>query len=294
MTMRPKIAVFGNCQAPAVESLLRTHPPFMDRFELRTAIPIHLMTEEDKQAFHKSAAALDILVMQFLEAHFGCVSTEGLAEATAARRIEFPSLWFNGHLVDSCYFRDESGSKFDDAPFGYSSLVVASAAARGLDEAAAVDLMLNPDTVPPEFVWENYAAGLAELKWRERRCQIFISDLIDRVGPSRRLFHTMNHPALAVILHIANQLLALLDVEPIEDNGDLEDGLTDIVWPVLDSVAKTVGLPPQHDFKFGPADMSLAEFVQVQYAYYRAKPDVLTTNAHMLDPAWLVPAISSY
>ena len=95
----------------------------------------------DRVAFAEVARDLDVLVVKSTGHLFAPVDTESLKNAATGQVIRIPSLWFDGHLFDCTYLKNEAGVAVGPpALLGYTSIIVASAFKAGLSRAAAVEL----------------------------------------------------------------------------------------------------------------------------------------------------------
>ncbi len=279
---KPKLGIFGNCQADEIGRLFSLHRPLLEKYELIRTKPVFLMTQQDREQFVGSAVALDIFICQFTGENYAPATTENLRKRVKGRVLEFPSLWFSGHLPDLFY---PTGNTVNGAPSSYHSAIIASAFDRGLSQAQTESIYEHPGAISYHFLSENYWHGLAELRRREQRCDVTVSDIIIKSGPGIRMFHTMNHPNRAIILHVANQLLRLLAVQPIDDDG--EDHMNAIAWPITAAAANLFGVVKERPFSFGSKAISLSAMIEAYFRWYRNNPTILQENRDHLHPPWL-------
>ena len=279
---KPKLGIFGNCQGAEIERLFSVHKPLLERFELVPIKPVYLMTTDDRTALSRSMQQFDVFVCQLIGANFDPVSTDALKAVSRGLFLVFPSLFFAGHLPDLMHFRPGA---IEGSPTSYHSTIIASAFDKGLSESDTVAIYEDRAGLSYPFLAENYWAGIAELRDREKVCDVTVSDFIARMGPSSRLFHTMNHPNHAVMRHVANQILDLLKVAPMPESPI--DRLAMIKWPVTGAVANLFGIAKESVFPFGKASTNVAELVRDYFQFYRSRPDILEINRSRLHPKWL-------
>jgi hypothetical protein len=280
--VKSRIGIFGNCQGAEIERLFSAHKPLLERFELVPIKPVYLMTMDDRASLANSMHEFDVFVCQLIGANFDSVSTDALKAASRGRFLVFPSLFFAGHLPDLMHFRPGA---IEGSPTSYHSTIIASAFDKGLAESDAVGIYEDRAGLSYPFLAENYWNGIAELRDREKVCDVTVSDFIARMGPSSRLFHTMNHPSHAVMRHVANQILDRLSVAPVPESP--VDRLAMIKWPVTGAVANLFGIAKESVFPLGKATATVAELVRNYFEFYRSRPDILEMNRGRLHPKWL-------
>jgi len=274
--VKKTVAVLGNCQAQEMERILLTHAPFLDRYALDATTPVFQMTADDMDRFSDRLDHTDILIHQHLGSQFGKIATSEVVQRTRLQRIEFPSMWFSGHIPDAANFRDAAVPKIGHTPSVYQSIIIASAVQRGLGKDETFALYTDPDCIARDDALAFYDSGLAELRRREAQCQAVISDEIEAAGRSTRLFHVMNHPCSRIVVHALNQILAILDVEPV-DGATVEDKLSMVRWPIIPAIRQTFDIAgDQTPFVGIPIDLPL--FVDYYWTFYTNNPAILETN----------------
>jgi len=284
MIAKPRIGLFGNCQAAEIQRLFSGHRPLLDRCELVPIKPVYLMSIEEREQFMSVVPTLDILFCQFTTTNYAPTTTDNIRAVATGQVLELPSMHFTGHLPDIMYLKPGTG---DGAPTSYHSTIIASGFAKRLTERDVEAFYDDAGALSYSFLAENYWAGIAELKRREERCAFTISDYVAKQGPARRLFHTMNHPERGIIHHVANQILAHLNVSGIDTQE--ADRLATIQWPVTAAVANLFGVSKERLFSFGSSvsKIPLSKMISDYFSFYRSHPVAIEANAGKLNPAWL-------
>jgi hypothetical protein len=274
-----RAGVYGNCQSEALRLVLRDHAPFSERFEILNIAPVHQMTAVQRQELIDLAPSLDLLITQSIgDAYAPATSSAVLASLRpTAQRIVIPGAWFNAYFPDVIYPREPNGAPLRGAPTDYHSYIVHRAFLQDAKKSEALRrLQLEID---PAIVTENLSRNMAETRMREEGADVVLSDFIEERFRSEKLFHVVNHPSAPLIFHLADRVLDLLGL-PIttQEARSKRAGLLDVIqWPIPPSIGKAIGatFAMPTSYRFAGADHSAAEFVDLYYAFYETRPDLL-------------------
>lgn len=277
-----RVAVFGNCQAKQIERLLGAHAPFTERHELVVIAPCYEMSTADRAGFIETIKTIDVLLCQHTTEAYAPADSETIRANCRGQILEFPSIWFSGHMPDVTYFHNADGSHIVNWP-QYHSRIIASAFVRGLSIFTARDLLFDKRTIPADYVRRNYDDGIAHLRLREGRCDFLVTDFIQ---PHSRTFHVMNHPDVLVLTHVANGLLDRLGVVRID--YPINDELGTNRLPITGAAARALGMKvDEYDVIFLNERLSTLEMIEKFYAFYDLRPDLIEANRPLLCPEWL-------
>ncbi len=291
--MKPKIAIHGNCQASALQTMMLNYRPLLDRFDVIAIAPVHEMSMSERAEMADLVASLDVFIFQQISAHWSPADTEYLLGFLKGQRLELPSMWLNAHMPDITYFANERGIRLHvgGIDWGYHSRLVANCFARGASADTAVSLFVDPEALDRNFLRSNYRDGVAELKSRETSCEIIITDIIEKKGADWRGFHTVNHPCGEIITHAFNQIMENLGVETLEPCRDFSP-LSLICWPITASVQKEFGIDGTAGAFLSGDVVSIEAFVEHFYRLYEDKPYLITENVAIFDVTWVNEAVA--
>jgi hypothetical protein len=203
-----RVYVHGNCQAPAIASLIG------DQFPDWEIASYEVFTEkltDEIETYRDWVTNADIIISQPI--HEGYRNRDDLslkwmraAAKPGATIVVFPSLFFDGQLL---------GWKSVDIPgYGmpYQDMLVLHCAAMGLGANRIAAIVLDEDLYPESFISEEIKLSIAEMRRREASDEIDvrISPFLDRYGDSRPLFHVINHPCRPALAYTANAVLTHL------------------------------------------------------------------------------------
>ncbi|WP_298888755.1 WcbI family polysaccharide biosynthesis putative acetyltransferase [uncultured Serinicoccus sp.] len=193
-TGRPRLAVFGNCQAEALRVALDT----ADVLDTVRMPPVHELEEADLAHLDRLLAWVDVLVAQSVADDYRGMplGTDQVATRLrpGARVVAAPNYFFTGLYPEQVLVRHPD---VEDPP------VVPYHDVRRLARAAGWD---GPWEAPATLVRELAADSLAELERRERAQEsLRISDVVRTAGAAAG--RTVDHPGNEVLLALARRVL---------------------------------------------------------------------------------------
>ena len=229
-TGRPRLAVFGNCQAEAVRVALDTSGA-LDTVRMP---PVHELEEADLPHLDRLLTWVDVLVAQSVADDYRGMPL-GTAQVAArlrppARVVAAPNYFFTGLYPEQVLVRHPD---VEDPP------VVPYHDVRRLARAAGWD---GPWEAPPALVRELAADSLAELERREHaQGSLRISDVVRAAGAEAG--RTVDHPGNAVLLALAGRVLE--EVRPGAGAGVQDPGrvlLASVATPLSQGVLEALDL----------------------------------------------------
>lgn len=225
--------IHANCQGDDLKRLLEASPGFTDRFEIR-----HLRNYKREALEQGVLDATAIFLHQHLDEKWGELSTDevlarlpGSAQALCIPNCFFKGYWpFWANRPDLIQFTD---SLLEDL------------LARGLSDT---DILRLYFLAPPALAGDMEAIAASSLlheKEKERHTPIKYTHLIEENWRERQLFLTVNHPAPALMLPIACEILKLLGSKPFSDEfaSHFVPTYDDFWLPVHPRVGERLKLP---------------------------------------------------
>jgi Polysaccharide biosynthesis enzyme WcbI len=210
-----RAVVIGNCQAGVLELALRSNRAFRSRFELASFPPVHLIPEDAIPTLHEAVRSAGLVATQLVDEDYRGgigLGTETIASLAAnAAVVRWPNIYWDGYFPDLCYLYDAAGIHMLDGPSHYHDRVIMTAFCEGLSVAAACDLLADAER--PSDASSSAVRSVAELRRREQRCDVQVSEFIAVRYPKELLFFTMNHPTNRMIGFVAERILACIGID---------------------------------------------------------------------------------
>jgi len=283
-----RAVVVGNCQAKALELVLATNEAFARRFEFVSFPAVHEIPDAMVPQLHEAVAGAALVLAQRVDEAYRDgigLGTETLARiAGDATVVRWPSVYWAGYVPDLFYLRDAAGAPVVDGPFDYHDRTILEAYARGLDVHAACELLADPSQ--PSDAVAHAAQATAELEIRGRDCDVDVAAFIAERFREQLLFFTMNHPANALLGHMAKQVLERLG---LPDAAELErmpgEVLGSTFYPLHANHVRALGLRLGAGVEAGTAPFRIrgvvyeaGDAVRSFYGYYDAHPEHVERN----------------
>lgn len=157
----------------------------------------------------------------------------------------------------------------------YHLYPLAAMSLAGLDAEEAFRLCSAPDFLKADFVLEQFETAVAEMRRREQTggTEISVADLYATRGRERPVAHTVNHPMRHMAVAIANRILRCLgETAEVPDAG--ADYLPLPQIPLMPSVERALGLPPDKDRRFDTSGVPRPPryYLTRLAAHYAAQP----------------------
>ncbi len=265
------VAVIGNCQVEGISRCLEAMLPGAQ------VVPYFLtqLIKDEPAGFRDTAldwiTQCDLVLS--LHRHLG-PPIEALQTARLKERcklvIEYPVVAFNGFHPDCVYIR-KNNAEMRGAMGPYHSALVAACFLEGIPQQR-VPALFNLYT----YSALNYRAAFDlagdHLQGLATRLNFDFSRFLDKSEP-RVFMHTVNHPRIDVLHHVACECLRLAGIahETIDPSG-IEDWLgKSAIWPVYPGMLEHIPATGPMVFQLAPGrTMSLPDFVARSYGYYEA------------------------
>ena len=203
-----RVYVHGNCQAPAIASLIGDQFP---DWEIASYEVFTDKITDEIETYRDWVTNADIIISQ--PVHDGYRDRDDLSlkwvRASAkpgAMIVVIPSLFFDGQLVGW------KSVSFPGYGMPYQDMLVLHCAALGLGANRISAIVLDEELYPELFISEEIRLSIAEMRRREASDEIDvrISPFLERYGDVRPLFHVINHPCRPALAYMANAILSFL------------------------------------------------------------------------------------
>lgn len=272
----------ANCQGDALKELLEASPDFSAKFEIR-----HLRNYE-KQALDQGLLdASRLFLHQYLVPRWGPLSTDEVLPrlSPASTAICVPNTFFNGYWPLALHHKDmhEYGDKLLEALLE-----------KGLSDQEVLRIYLKG--APSLFGdVENIAASSLEReKEKEKHTPVKYVDFLEERWRDQQLFLTVSHPAPVLLVHIAQEILRLLELAPIPETfaQNYVHPHNEFWHPIHPTVGALLGVPfasRERKYPCFGAELTHAEFTLVYLSCRRNNfadlPSALASHAAKLHAA---------
>jgi hypothetical protein len=285
------VVVVGNCQAQALEILLRTNDAFCERFEFSAFPAVHEIPDARVPELHRAVENARIVLLQRIsEDYRGGVGlgTETLSDiAQADTVLRWPSVYWAGYFPDLFYLRDHAGAPVVSGPFDYHDRVILRAYAEGLSITETCQLLEDAERTSNAEEWA--AQATAELEVRGRDCEIQVDRFIADRFRRELIFFTMNHPSNALLGCMAEQMLERAGIPGGVDLSRLgSEILGSTFYPLHANHARALRLgfagsltAGNCSFRIRGEECGYEAALEQFFRYYRDHPDLVELN---LDP----------
>jgi len=203
-----RVYVHGNCQAPAIASLLAAQFP---EWEVSSYEVFTQKIIDEADAYRDSVMSADIIISQPIRDNYREREDLSLAWIRSQAKpgspvVVFPSMFFDGQLVG---WRSVA---FPGFGMPYLDMLVLHCAALGMSAERTAAIVLDDDLYSDPFIAQEISLSIAEMRRREIADDIDIplSPFLDQFGTTTPLFHVTNHPYRQAIAYITNAILAYL------------------------------------------------------------------------------------
>lgn len=283
-----RVVIVGNCQASALEIMLRTNAYFTSHFELVSFPPVHEISEAMIPDLHEAVSHAAIVMPQRVDDAYrggiGLGTKALMALARSAIVVRWPSVYWAGYFPDLFYLRDAEGRPIVDCAFDYHDRTILEGYAAGLDAKEVCSRLEDPDRPSQAKAWAEQAT--AELSIRGEDCDVQIASFIASRFQHELLFFSMNHPSNVLLGKIATDIMELLGIPGGVDHRQVPAEIlggtffplhaNDVRALQLEFAANFVaGHTP---FRFRWAEHEPSEAVQMFFEYYDAHPELVTFN----------------
>lgn len=242
--------VYGNCQIVAIKSLLLQNLEFSNIYRFVELNPVFLLTPEDAPHLKKLVSEIDLFIHQPVSAQYKGkeLSTDYLRSLVKenAQIISIPVSYFTGYNPELFYLKDQEGIVIAE-PFPYHDRNILSLYLQGKTIQETIQLIQSDDFYTLEQCQNNLDQTLSNLAMREeeQKLDVQLTSFIQKNFERYRLFHTFDHPSVAIIAFIAQSILKLLEIGYQKDFNsffDRSEMLDDYIFPIYPSLGRHLKL----------------------------------------------------
>ena len=208
-----KVAVYGNCQAEALQRILSYFP---EQFNVVALRPVHLLDRNQPQELYSKIREVDYFLYQPVSAGYGDLASNAVIDQlqSSATAISFPSIYFDAFQCRQIYLRDPGGARISSPIGDYHDDLIVNMFLRGAsckDIVAALDGLL----MSREDCEANLAQSLNYFSARESTLDIKLSQYIRDNYFQKLLFYTFNHPSNEILFRVFSEFLCLADIRKL-------------------------------------------------------------------------------
>ncbi|MBV2149266.1 hypothetical protein KRZ98_13395 [Sphingobium sp. AS12] len=273
-----KIAIVGNCQARTIHRAMVALAPNHE-FELyhmnriQRACPVR----DDIESWASEVALSDVACLINYLPKSGLFSEAALLPR-CKHVVRFPYIAFTGFHPD-CVYLTANGTQLTGPAGPYHSAIVFAAWSLGIPEHY-VPSLFNRFTFKSLNLQAFYDAAVAKQGSEWSALGYNFSEFLSL---NRSFMHTVNHPAVDILIDTARQALRHIGIQPTEVDIDVEDELSEaVIWPVYDGLLKDVNSSP--NFMIEGKEVPLRDFVTNSYQAYEDHRGV-TIDGHGVEAA---------
>lgn len=294
---RPKALIIANCQVQPLKHALSARAKDIDfeEFGVHLAAPQDMAERIERLAARKSDFKF---VLSFsLSDDYGIISKNMIEQTFYPARVIFiTNIYFSGLHPDLTYIGG-IGVRLSGPTGDYHSRIAAIGYASGLGADHITDLYTHKTYEKLDYYME-FQRSIAELKSRDERVDIKLSDKIEDVVRSGGLFYSMNHPSSSVTEGYADDIAQWLSdaglIELVGWNAGAASAPNYLalseVMPVFPEICRAHHLPYPGSYLFKRVTigdepgriLNLREFVELELeAFRQVSPEVIACTFPM-------------
>lgn len=270
-----KAAIHGACQADAMHKMLAGHPSCAGNIEFIPLEENFKMTDADIEQFEKEIAPqLDVFIFQ---PDRGVAFEDKFTSFAMVQHLRPDCLWISFPIIYmSVYapFFNYPLPELGKTPFEYIDFAVVAQFLKGVpaEQAAAQIARIElDDSMIEELINQSIESVEARETGEMGQVDVLISPFLRENLRKEKLFHTINHPGLAVMSKMAEGVLDRLHALGALDHryaGEpFDDHLDQIRLPIHPSIQKAFGLAEDSEFFYKQNLVTEQQAIDTTYAY---------------------------
>lgn len=215
------VAILANCQGEIMYDMLTNSTDFMNEYYILRLPPLWDMKGQKIEKISDDVLKeLNLYIYQYIktESDFSNFASENIDILlhNECKKMCIPNLYFEGYFPQ-CAGRRKPRSlilNHGDTPiFDFIDSCIEKEFAECKSIKKVTDKLENVDYFTSELVYSNLKKSLDELKEREKKCDIKMSDYIHTNYKKKWLFTEPSHPINEVIAELVYRLLDKLDIK---------------------------------------------------------------------------------
>ena len=206
-----KVVVTGNCQARPIAKIVET---LSSQIKVTAVGIVHLLKNDEREKYLIEFSEADYIFAQRVDNKYPCefVRTEFLRNNWGGKVVVWPNLYYRGYNPELTYLRLNNHLHLRGPLGDYHNQTIIASWKKGLSVKKTISR--HKDI---EFNREKYGnipdISLAELKEREKDCDIKIVQHLENIISQKRHFFTFNHPENDLLVYTAEKILDVTDIQ---------------------------------------------------------------------------------
>lgn len=198
------VVIVGNCQARPIAKLVQDLNPAI---EVTAIAIVHLLKTEQFNEYKLFFEQADLIISQLVADSYPCqfVQTNYLKERYGSKVISIVNLYFSGYTPDWFYIRIPGHGPLRGPMGDYHNKTIFEAWQSGQNVQIAAERL--DDKIYNKKYIKEIDLSLSNLKKREQKVDVFISDYIEKNYKKKRLFYTFNHPTMSLLRTYCKRIL---------------------------------------------------------------------------------------
>lgn len=253
---RKILTSYGNCQTMPINSMCCTSNQIVSQYILLSILPVQdIRGSELVNGFSKDfLSQIDYLIYQNVSSENKFSPKLASSELISglrpdAKRVCIPNVYFKGyypqvtHNARNPQFKDP---KLQNGAFPYGDENIIKMVDNMSPDEIVAELS-RIDFYSKEFAVETAKDSLNELREREEKCDVMISDVIEKNYQTQLLFYTQNHPNSFLVETLLKRIFAYT-------NDNFDDFVPSNAYelksrqlPIYPSVKNALALSFDHD-----------------------------------------------
>lgn len=198
----PKVAIVGNCQAQALETIFMMHTDW----QIIRVPPVFNLDDSRSEEVSTALADADIIFAQRIADDYAVtfLRTSSL-KAEFSQVISWPNIYFSGYFPDVQYIYKPGIGKVIGPLDDYHLRMVHyfHSQRKSVEQCVALYSSTEFDQYYPEPI----ESSLSELTKREEGLDLTISGRVQESFAIRKLFYTVNHPSNLLLFDMADLMM---------------------------------------------------------------------------------------
>lgn len=280
--------IYGNCQIVALKKLLLQNPAFNDAYQFVELNPVFLLTPEDAPHLEKLVSQADIFIHQPVSEQYKGkeISTDYLKTFVkeTSQVISIPVAYFTGYNPELFYIKDQQGAVITE-PFPYHDHNILSLYSQGKTIQEAIQAIQSENFYTADYCQKSLEKTCSNLALRENEqsLDVQLSSFIRENFERYRLWHTFDHPSVAIAAFIAHSILKLLGIHIQTDTSSFfnqSEMLDDYAFPIYPSLSKHLRLQFESSSQYRCAFNMLEpeSVVERFFQFYDEREEVIKIN----------------
>jgi hypothetical protein len=248
-----KLLVYGNCHVHSLTNVLKSSPLFNDSYQIKSVAVHEDSSEKLKKVFTEYAPLSDVIIYQNISSDYRGlnVGSNRFESIEGPIKIKLTNAYYQGYFPDSGYLYSNgehieySNVAVQDLNFFYRWMWKEGGVKHNTIWKYGQDQMPIYDSnfYKKEWSLQEHYLSLAKLEWREDlfNADVRVADYIRRNYQKKKLFHTLNHPAIDLFYEEGRQIMNILNLDP-NTLSSVDDPMDFLTLPIYPSTKKNLGL----------------------------------------------------